>query len=356
MTSTKFAIAASVVFFFLSDTVGAPAEADRHSYDETAVTEFYQGKTVRIVVGFPPAAGYDISSRVVARHLTRYLPGKPSGIVVENRPGAGSLIAANMAFEVLPRDGTYIVSFHPQLLQQQVVGLEEIRFDGRAFNWLASMSSAEGACAVHRDTGVTHVKQLMGPEGRTVKMGGVAPGSGITDTAAVIRAALDLKFRIINGYPGQAAVAIAVERRELDGFCTTWASFTSVLRRFFEPEQLLNMVVITGEAVPDHPWLKGAVAAEAVAPNEKTRRMLRMANAPRRISYPFAMAPGVPPERVAALRTAFDRMLADPVFSAEYKKAGYEYMARSGEEVARIVNGLLSADPETVNLLREALK
>jgi tripartite-type tricarboxylate transporter receptor subunit TctC len=124
-------------------------------------------------------------------------------LIVENRPGAGSLVAANLVYKGLRPDGTYVATFNSQMVLQQLLGQPGMEFDSRAFNWLGSVSSSQSACGVHRDTGVTHVKQLIGRvEGSDM---GERRGSG-TDTAAVIRAAVGAKFKIIYGYRVTAGV------------------------------------------------------------------------------------------------------------------------------------------------------
>jgi tripartite-type tricarboxylate transporter receptor subunit TctC len=340
-------------FLFLSPGFSVEAAQSR-AFDEKALADFYRGKTVTIVVGFAPGGGYDISARLVARHMGKYIPGNPN-VIVDNRPGAGSLVAANLVYKGLRPDGTYIVTFNSQMVLQQLLGQQGIEFDSRAFNWLGSVSSSQSACGVHSETGVTHIKQLMGPSGKVANMGGESPGSGITDTAAVIRAALGAKFKIIYGYAGSRPVANAVLNRELDGMCISWESFTSDLKMFFEPKKILNVLVIFGTEVPKHPWLENAEAAEAIAPNNDARTLLKLVYAPGKISFPYAAAPGVAADRLAALRTAFDKTLADPAFVNEYEKYR-RLVPRNGEEVAEIVRDLLATQPNLVNDLKEALK
>lgn len=348
-------MAMSIVALAAPVLMAAAAGQKSRSFDEKAVADFYRGKTVSIIVGFAPGGGYDIISRVIAKYLGRHIPGNPN-VIVENRPGAGSLVTANLVYKTFRKDGTFIANFNQQLLLQQLLGREGIEFDGGAYHWLGSVSLSQGACGVHRDTGVTHVKQIVGPVGRVMTMGGEAPGSGITDTAAVMRAALGLKFKIIYGYAGARPIANAVLSRELDGMCISWEAFSTTLKMFFEPAQVLNMLVIFGSSVPDHSWLKNAEAADAIAPNDEARRLLKIVDSPERIHLPYAVAPGVPADRIAVLRNAFDKTLADPAFVADFKKLGRPLVARTGEEVAEIVNDLLSTKPETVAALKEALK
>jgi tripartite-type tricarboxylate transporter receptor subunit TctC len=346
---------AAIIMISLLLSVGVTAEAAQsRAFDEKAAADFYRGKTVTLIVGFAPGGGYDISARLVARHMGKHLPGNPN-VIVENRPGAGSLVAANLVYKGLRPDGTYIATFNSQMVLQQLLGQQGIEFDGKTFNWLGSVSSSQSACGVHMETGVTHIKQLIGPSGKVMNMGGESPGSGITDTAAVIRAALGAKFKIIYGYAGSRPVANAVLSREIDGMCISWESFTSDLKMFFEPKKMLNVLVIFGAEKPKHPWLENAEAAEAIAPNDNARTLLKLVYAPGKISFPYAVAPSVPADRLAALRTAFDRTLADPAFVSEYEKYR-QLVPKNGEEVAEIVRDLLATKPNLVSDLKEALK
>lgn len=348
------AVAGWILILAAPHLFAASAGPASPSFDEKAVADFYRGKSVTIMVGFAPGGGYDITARIVAKHLGKHVPGNPN-VIVENRPGAGSLVAANLIYKGLRKDGTYITTFNSQMILQQLLGREGVEFDGRAFNWLGSVSSSQFACGVHVATGVTRVKQLMGPSGKVVNMGGESPGSAITDTAAVMRAALGLKFKIIYGYAGSRPVANAVLSRELDGMCISWESFTSDLKMFFEPKKIMNMVAIFGTEVPKHPWLENAETAEAIAPNADARTLLKLVDAPGKISFPYAIAPGVPQDRVAALRMAFDKTLADPAFVSEYEKFR-ELVPRNGQGVGEIVSEILSTKPKLVSELEEALK
>ncbi len=335
-------------------SVGA-ADSKARSFDEKAVADFYRGRTISIVVGYAPGGGFDITSRLLAKHMGRHIPGHPT-LVVANRPGAGSLVAANLVYETLRKDGTVIANFNSQMLLQQVLGKQGVEFDAGKYNWLGSATVGHGACGVSKDTGITSVKQIMGPKGRVVTMGAEAPGSGITDTAAVMRAALGLKFKLIYGYAGARPVANAVLNGEVNGMCISWEAFTSYLSNFFVPTPKLNMLVIFGSSVPESPWLKNAVAAQPNAMDETGRKLLDIVFAPGKISFPYAVAPGVPSDRVAALRQAYDKTMSDPAFVADFKKTRRALVARSGEEVTKIAKDLTTVEPDVLAALKEALK
>jgi tripartite-type tricarboxylate transporter receptor subunit TctC len=325
------------------------------SYNEKAVADFYKGKTITLTVGFAPGGGYDIASRVVAKHLGKHIPGNPN-LIVSNRPGGGSLVAANLAYTTLSQDGTNIVDFHPQMLLQEAQGREGIKFDGLKYHWLGSLNAGSTACGVHVETGVTSLDQIRGPSGKVMRMGVEAPGSGITDGTAVIRAALGLKFRMIYGYTGQRPIVNAVLSREVDGICSSWDSFTSTLKNFFEPKKLVNILVINEREVPKHPWLKNAVAAQAAAPDDTARRLLRVVDGPRAISYPFAVGPQVSKDRVLALQEGFAKMEKDQAFVSDFEKTGRSYDPKTSKEVIAIVNDVLTMDAKTKKALEDALK
>jgi hypothetical protein len=245
------------------------------------------------------------TAALVAKHLGKHIPGSPN-VVVENRPGGGSMVAANTVYKTEPKDGTVISHFHEQMVLQQALGQQGVEFDARRFNWVGSMHVTQNLC-------------------------------------------------IIYGYQGGVPIQNAIERREVDGMCFSWESIRATLPRWFEPEPMVTAPIIMGASVPDHPWLKGTVAAEAIAPNAEARQLLQAGQAPGEISKPHAMAPEVPADRVAAMRAAFDKTFADPAFRADVEQAKFELNPKSGEEVARVVNDVLSLPPDIVDKLKKAL-
>ena len=353
----RIAFVTVLSFFFAVGGIASTimAASPGQSFDEKEAAEFYRGKTVRVVVGFAPGGGYDVAARVLGRHLGKHIPGNPT-VIVENRPGAGSLVTANLAYKTLPQDGTFVASFHPQLILQQLLGREGIEFDAARYNWLGNLTAGRHVCVVHRDTGVKHVRQVMGPNGVIVNMGAEAPGTGITDATAIMRAALGLKFRMIYGYAGAAPVASAIQRREVDGMCISWEAVTTVHADFFEPQRIVNVVVMAGSTVPEHPWLENTEPADKIAPTQEARDLIRAGQAPEALAFPFAVGPGVPSGRVAALRSAFEKTVADPTFVADWDKTKRPLVANTGEKVAGIVRDVLGVKPELVARLKDALK
>lgn len=329
-------------------TAAAPAQAAGDP-----IADFYKGKTIRIVVAYPPAGAYDMYSRLVARHLGRHIPGNPR-VIVQNMPGAGGLAAARAVYTVEPKNGTVIVHTNQFLVLQQAIGQPGLELDTAKFNWLGSAYRSLGHCAVHRDLGITRVQEIM--DGKEVHTAVQAPGTFGYDMPAVLNAALGTRFKLVAGYPGLARILAAVESREADAFCTG-DPFQPVVTPLLGGEiPVAKVVVILGDRPSDHPMLKGVPPAETLAKTDEAKMLLRTLAGPLQMSLPWAAAPGVPPERLAALRQGMARTFADSRFLAEAEKAQATIEFTNGEDVARIVRGILDAPAPTRARLKEIFR
>ena len=184
---------------------------------------FYKGKTVRIVVGFSAGGGFDTYSRAIARHMARHIPGNPT-IIVENMPGAGSLIAANYLYKIAKPDGLTLGHFIGGLFLGQVLGQKGIEFDARKFEYVGAAATEHTVCALTKASGITSVEKWMAA-GAPVKLGGVAPGSSTPDNAErTLKAALGLPIQVVTGYKGTADIRLAAEGGEVAGACWGWGS------------------------------------------------------------------------------------------------------------------------------------
>jgi tripartite-type tricarboxylate transporter receptor subunit TctC len=333
--------------------VAAPS-AEPAAFNERAVADFYRGKTVRIVIGFGPGGFFDAHARLLARHLGRYIPGNPT-VIAENRPGAGSILAANLAYSSDPKDGTVIVSMHHNLVLQQALGAAGIQFDAARFNWLGSAETAFAACMARTEIGVRDVHDLIA--GKQVIVTTSAPGTGTYDVPAVLNAALGLNFKLVPGYDSTAKMLLAIESKEADGACLTFSSLLSEASALLDGDNpAARAFLITAPSPSDHPWLKGVPTAMALAKSEEGRLMLSAIDAPSEMANPFAVAPEVSRDRVAALRKAVANAYADPQLLEEARRANISIAAVSGEEVTRIVQRVLSTPPATLATLKEVLK
>ena len=183
--------------------------------------EFYNNKTIRIVVGFSPGGGMDIYARAIGRHLGKNIPGKPT-VIVENMPGAGSLIAANYLYKQAKPDGLTIGSWIGGLVLQQVIGGQKgIEFDSRKFEWIGVPAGDSSSCAVTKAGGVANIDQWFAAK-TPVKIGAMAPGSVTSDIPKILKAALNLPIQIVEGYKGTAEIRVAADSGEVDGGCWGW--------------------------------------------------------------------------------------------------------------------------------------
>lgn len=323
------------------------------AFDERAVADFYRGKTIRIIVGFTPGGAFDLYSRMLSKHMPQYIPGNPT-ILVENRPGAGSAVAANLVYNVEPKDGTVIGSFNEFLVLQQLLEAEGIQFDAAKLNWLGSSVDTTATCLVRSDLGIDSIQDLMT---REVVIGTTGPGAPTHDAPAVMNAALGTRFRLVSGYEGIAQINLGVEGRELDGYCVSFDSVQIVARRFIEADPpAVKILSVMGAQTPQHSWLRGVPATETLAQSDRSRSLLRAVHAPSQVSKPFAMAAEVPRDRVEALRKAQAAAFADPAFIEEAHAANLEVTPSDGAKVTRIVQELLNTPPATVAELKNILR
>jgi tripartite-type tricarboxylate transporter receptor subunit TctC len=332
----------------------AASPAAKAAFDEKAVADFYRGKNVRILVGFAPGGSFDVYARMLAKVLPRYIPGSPN-VIVENRAGAASMLAANQVYATEPKDGTAVGYVIEGLLLQQAVANPGVQFDGNKINWLASTVQTWGACAVRSDKGINSIQDVIG--GKEVAVGATGVGSLTHDVPAVIKAALGANFKIVTGYEGTSKMRLAVESGELDGNCMTWDEMSSIDKdKLVGDKPFLKVLTIMGEKTPDHPALKGVPAAETLAKTDEARLLLKTVQRPSDMTKPFMMAPEVPRDRVEAMRQAFFNGLKDQEFLADAAKGGWEVSPRPGTEVAEMVREILATPAPIVEKLKTFLK
>jgi len=327
---------------------GGPAEG-------AAVADFYRGKTIRLIVGLGAGGGFDTYSRVIARHLGRFIPGNPT-VVVENMPGAGSMLAANQLYNTLPKDGTVIGNVHGNLFMQQVFETEGVRYDGARFGYLGVPAVDNILCVAHQHTGFKSIKDAQNPGGRQLVLGGTAFGTTTDDDAAVLKEALDLNLKLVQGYDGTAKIRLAMEQGELDGLCGwSWESIKTSSYDQIASGEYVVLVQATERPLPDLPQ-RDAPLAYDLARSQEGRDLIRAAIVnPSRTTRPYLVPPGVPPERLAALRAAFDATLRDPQFLADAQKAQLDIDPVSGEEAEQLIRDQLAMPPGIKARLKELL-
>lgn len=311
------------------------------------IADFYRGKTINMIVSSAAGGGHDITARAVARHLPRHIPGNPQ-IVVRNLPGAGGLVAANNLYNMAPRDGLTIAQFSNTLPFEPVFGNKEANFDPSRFAWLGTHAMEHAILIVWRDTPVASVDDIRKRE-ITVGTSGVLSSSSYN--TRLLATALDMKLRIVTGYPGQAEVLLAMERREVDAFPSYYSSTMSA-----KPEWVADgtIKIIVQFGPEPEPTMKNVPFAGDLVTDPAKARLLRLGTAPQALGRPFVAPPGLPAERLAALRKAFADTFADPEYNAEAKKLALTINTpKSGEELQRIMEDVSRMPASTRDELRK---
>lgn len=333
-------------------TIGAFLVSMWSSQHVSYAQDFYAGKSIRIVVGFPAGGGFDTYSRVMGRHISKYIPGNPA-VVVDNVTGAGSLIAANSIYKATKPDGLTIGNFIGNLISQQLFAAQGIEFDARKFEWIGVPVKDHVVCALTKASGISSVDAWMAVK-TPVKLGGSAPGTTNDDAAKLLKAALGLPIQLVTGYKGTAPIKLAAESGELDGSCWAWESIKVMWRQGLDAGDVNIVLQAVPKAVPDLPKVPLPIE---LAKTEEARKLIQAGiHDTAAITRPYALPPGTPKDRVQILRRAFRETLKDKDFLAEAIKSKLDVDPVSGEEVEKIVAGLFKLDAATVAKMAEILK
>jgi tripartite-type tricarboxylate transporter receptor subunit TctC len=314
------------------------------------VASFYKGRNVTIDIGYSAGGGYDIYARVLARHLGDHIPGNPT-VLPQNMPGAGSLKAVNYLYNLAPKDGTVIATFARGLAMQPLLDKQGIEFDAQKLNWIGSITNEVSVCAFRRDSGIATWQDMLTKQ---YTVGGTGSGSDTDVFPNVLRNMFHMKMKLATGYPGGEDVALALERGEVNGRCGwSWSSLMSRNRAFYEEKQIFVPVQLSlqkHEDLPDVPL----VMDETKDPTQEAA--LKLIFARQTMARPYAAPPGLPPDRVRALRQAFDETMKDPAFLAEAKQTDLEVRPVSGDDVQKLVGELYASPPEVIQTAAESIK
>lgn len=323
--------------------------AEKSTFNEKAVADFYRGKQVRIIIGSGPGGTYDIYSRLLAKHMGRFVPGHPS-MLVQSRAGAGGLIAANTIYNSEPKDGTVIGSFGETFVLRQAMGAPGIQFDSAKYKWIGSAINAAIACVARTDSAVAAFQDVV--DGKPFTVGTMAPGSTIYDTPAIVNAAFNTQMKLVRGFEGVAAIVNATEAKEVDGYCASWLAMLTTGRHLqLIDAGLIKPILIMGDKTPDHPRLKQVPAAEALAKSDDAKQLLRAMHAPSQITNPYMVHPDVPKDRVEAMRRAFMMTFSDAEFIAD----AIEFTPSSGEQVTQVVQSIMNTSPAVLAKMKKIL-
>jgi tripartite-type tricarboxylate transporter receptor subunit TctC len=312
--------------------------------------EFYKDKYLKFIVGASAGGSFDTYTRLIARHMGRHVPGDPT-TVVQNMPGAGSLIAANYIFNKVKRDGLTIGGFAAALVLQDVMGNKAVKFDGRKFGWIGIPSFYHTLCSFRSDSNIKTVEDWRAAK-HPVKLSGIGPGAGPSDIPRLLHAALGLPVHLVEGYRGGAQARLALERGEVEGYCGSWEAVKSVWSR---PLKTGEITLVLQANLESHPELKEVPLAIDFAKTDEQRRILGVADTTHGIEFVYAVAPGTPQNRLETLQKAFIETLNDPALREEARRSGLEIAPMDGTTLGKRLSALYDLPPETVEKLREIL-
>jgi tripartite-type tricarboxylate transporter receptor subunit TctC len=332
-----------ILLALLALSIGAPARA------EDDVAAFFKGKTLRIVVGTAAGSGYDISARVLARHMASYIPGNPT-IIVQNQPGAGGLTMTNSLNANGPFDGTVIGEPFNGTPTMPLLSPQTARFDASKLSYIGSTNRETQVMYVWHTVPIETLDQVKTTE---LVMGAQAPGSTQYDYPVLLNQLLGYKFKVINGYEGTPKIHLALERGEVQGTIANWSTLKALNSNWLT-EKRVRLLVQWG--IKKQPELADVPLIFDYLKTDADRAAVKLMVARLEYGRPFFVPPGVPADRVEALRRAFDATVKDPAFLSEAATAKIDIDPLTGEEVQALVADVSKTPPDIVARVRDALE
>jgi tripartite-type tricarboxylate transporter receptor subunit TctC len=330
--------------FLIGTLAVSPAFAD-------PVADFYKGKQIKMIIRSGVGGGYDIYARALAAHMSRHIPGNPT-IIPVNMAGGGGIKAANYVANIAPKDGTILTIVSQGLAVDQALGINPgLEADLREFQWIGNMSSANQVTVVWH---TSPTKTFEDAKKRETVIGSTGAGSISTQVPAVYNNILGTKIKLVVGYPDGTDINLAMERGEVEGRATNpWVSYKASTPRLVN-EKLIIPIIQVGmqkEAdLPDVPLMRD------LAKTPEDKQIVDFISRAVAIGRPIATTPGVPADRVAALRKAFDATLNDPQFLADAEKQRMEIRAMDGAELAKLVQEIIETPPALREQVRQAIE
>src|SRR5262245_9723136 len=272
-----------------------------------AAGQSFSGKTVTIIVGYKPGGGYDATARLLARHLPKHLPGKPT-VIVQNMPGGNSIIAANHLYNVARPDGLTIGTFNRNLPIAQLTGVQGVKFDVRKFAWIGSAANETTILAIRADLPYKTFAELRKAK-EPVVIGSTGPGANTHDFPLLLKDLLGVNLKIVSGYSSSADIMLAVERKEVDGRAGSYTSLKPFIDR-----KLVRPVV---RARSNESGIENLPVDESFAPNPRAKSIMALRSAPEVIARPYVLPPNTPADILKVYRDAFAATIKDPALVAE---------------------------------------
>jgi tripartite-type tricarboxylate transporter receptor subunit TctC len=312
------------------------------------VADFYKGKTVTLIVGTGPGGGYDAVSRLVARHIGRFIPGAPA-VIVTNMPGGGGIAAANILFNKSERDGSVIGMFSNAMITTPLLTKGAARFDPSKFTWLGSVSREDGVCIALPSAGVTSWDDLLTKQ---LVVGTTAAGTTTYMYPVMLSNLFGAKFKLVAGYPDGGQIVLALERGEVQAVCQTYSSVIIKHPDWIPDGKVVALLAIGLQRNSELPNLKTVME---IARNDEEKGILKLILAPTVAGRPLMAPPGLPADRTEALRAAFATMTKDAAFLADAKRLSIDVDTASGAEIETLVKDIYASPVALVDKAKRAV-
>jgi len=315
------------------------------------VADFYSGKSIQLVIGYAPGGGYDIYARALASHMGRHIPGNPS-IVVQNMPGAGSIKAANYLYNLAPKDGTAFGGFSRGAFLDPLLGRGDgVQYVAAKYGWLGSISNEVGVCAFRSESGVASWPDM---QSKPYVIGSTGAGADSDVFPTVLRRMFHLPMKVVTGYHSAADVVLAITRKAVDGRCGwSWSSMMAWNKDMYQSKAINVALQLATERLaelPDTPTIL------EVAGEGDQRAALRLIISRQMMARPYVAPPGIPSERLKALRAAFDATMQDPEFLKDAQRQDLEVRPLSGAQADALIAEIYASPPAVVKLAVEVMK
>ena len=335
------------LFIGLAFLVGASANA--------LGEEFYKGKTVRIVVGFPPGGGYDRYTRAAARHMSRYTPGNPT-FIVQNMTGEGGRLAANYIYNEAKPNGLTVGVWNSAMVLAQALGDRSVKFEANKFGWIGAPSGRPlYTCGIMGFTGLKTLKDVLNSK-KPIKMGGTTPGSTTDDLPRILNLTIGTRFDVISGYGGTPTINAFLQRRDLEGACYGWESMKVTARALLDAKGDDKLIPFITFGDSQDPEVRDLPRVNEVIKGKENLAIFNARVQPDNFLRSLTLPPGTPKERLSILRKAYKATLEDPEFLAEAKRSKLIINYVSGEEIDKLVDQILTISPKTKETLQFLLK